>query len=270
MAKRAKKTEETKPAPSKVVREQRPRVVRVQETPEPETAELDDSGISLEDIGQAYAALLNKGDIPYEEPVPTVTTEMTDEAELPPEITEPREAPSVADEACELSPRSILEAILFVGHPANEPLTATQIAGIMRGVTAAEIDEHVRELNAQYVAEQCPYTIISEGTGYRLTLHEDFADLRERFYGRVKEARLSQAVIDTLSLVAYHQPVSQKQIDDLRGKPSGGLLSQLVRRQLVLLERLPENRKEVRYRTTARFLDLFGLSSLEDLPRNQE
>jgi segregation and condensation protein B len=273
MAKKAKQNEPVSPAPAKKVREMRPRVIRVVEETSPELPVIDDSGISLEDIGQAYASLLSKGDVPYEEPAaPTLQPEATtaEEAELPAELTTPREAPEVADEACELTPRSILEAILFVGHPANQPLTSTQIAGIMRGVTATEIDDLVLELNAQYEAEQCPYLIVSEGSGYRLTLHDDFSDLRERFYGRVKEARLSQAAIDTLSLVAYHQPITQKEVDGYRGKPSGGLLSQLVRRQLLQLERNSADRKEVHYRTTDRFLELFGLSSLEDLPRSQE
>ena len=272
MAKRAKKTAEPKNAPV-AERQDRPRLVRMESSSEPTTAEIDDSGISLEEIGQAYAALLNQGDVPYEEPVlamPPAQLEATEEEERLAEFAEPRESPSVADEACELSPKSILEAMLFVGHPLNEPLLPSQVAALMRGVTVAEINELVRELNEQYTAEHCPYTIVAEGAGYRLTLHEDFADLRERFYGRVKEARLSQAAIDTLSLVAYHQPVTQKQIDDLRAKPSGGLLSQLVRRQLILLERSPENRKETLYRTTSRFLDLFGLTSLDDLPRSQD
>jgi segregation and condensation protein B len=64
--------------------------------------------------------------------------------------------------------------------------------------------------------------------------------------------------------------VGVTQIDTLRGKPSGGLLSQLVRRKLVALERPAETPKQVVYRTTSRFLDLFGLDSLDDLPRSPE
>ena len=71
---------------------------------------------------------------------------------------------------CEISPRTILEAMLFVGHPANEPLTAKQVASLMRGVLPREIDELVRELNDAYAAEGTPYRIESDGAGYRLTL----------------------------------------------------------------------------------------------------
>jgi segregation and condensation protein B len=172
--------------------------------------------------------------------------------------------------ACELSPKSILEAMLFVGHPQNEPLTAKQVSSLMRGVLPEEIDELVRELNEQYDSECTPYRVASEGAGYRLVLRDEFSALREQFYGRVKEAKLSQSVIDTLAIVAYHQPVGLKEVDQLRGKPSGGILSQLVRRQLVKIERSPDKPRDIKYRTTSRFLDLFSLDSLEDLPRSQE
>lgn len=274
MAKKGKKQSPPPESAIKPERAPRVRVVRMEESPEVETPSVDDSGLSLEDLGQAYAALLNRGAIPYEEaaeeePVAVVdeaSIESTDEEIVP---FEPPPSPA-SDLSCELSPKSILEAMLFVGHPQNEPLTAKQVASLMRGVLPEEIDELVRELNEQYAAEQCPYCITSEGPGYRLSLREEFNSLREQFYGRVKEAKLSQAAVDTLAVVAYHQPVSQKQVDDFRGKPSGSILGQLVRRQLIKIERPPEKPKEMLYRTTPRFLDLFGLESLDDLPRGQD
>jgi segregation and condensation protein B len=267
MARRPKKNA-TDPA-IKPGREPRVRVLRMDEPAEPELP-LDDSGLSLEDLGQAYAALLNRGGVPYEE---RQEHEIQPAADLPAEIEAALESeplPPVSDAACELSPQSILEAMLFVGHPQNEPLTARQVSSLMRGVLPEEIDELVRELNDQYETESAPYRVASEGAGYRLVLRDEFSTLREQFYGRVKEAKLSQSVIDTLAIVAYHQPVGLKEIDQLRGKPSGGILSQLVRRQLVKVERSPDKPRDIRYRTTSRFLDLFSLESLEDLPHSQE
>lgn len=276
MAKKAKKAVTEKEAPAKPERQPRVRVVRTEEPP-PEAPPVDDSGLSLEDLGQAYAALLNRGSVPYEEPVPEVATPIVeDEAKSQasedvdgfepsvPEVSAPDDA------LCELSPKTILEAMLFVGHPDNEPLTAKQVASLMRGVRTDEIDELVRELNQQYEAERTPYSIVSDGAGYQMTLRDEFISLRENFYGKVKEARLTQPAIDTLAIVAYNQPVTQKTIDELRGKPSGSLLGQLTRRQLIQIERPPESPKEVLYRTTSRFLDLFSLDSLDDLPRAQE
>lgn len=270
MARRAKQTSDPAIKPD---RQTRVRVLRMEEPeqePPLEDSAVDDSGLSLEDLGQAYAALLNRGGVPYEEPAEASPAEeelVEDHLEA---SLESEPLPPVSDAACELSPKSILEAMLFVGHPQNEPLTARQVSSLMRGVLPEEIDELVGELNDEYDAEGCPYRIASVGAGYRLMLRDEFSTLREQFYGRVREAKLSQPVIDTLALVAYHQPIGQKEIDQLRGKPSGGILGQLVRRQLVRIERDPETPRIARYCTTARFLDLFGLDSLEDLPRSQE
>jgi segregation and condensation protein B len=246
------------------------RVLRVEDEPS-SPMPVDDAGLSLEDLGQAYAAALNRGSVPYEdEPPPTPETAQNQaDADAPTLIDEPLPPPA-SDADCDLSPQSILEAMLFVGHPLGEPLSAKQVSSLMRGVLPEEIDDLVRDLNEQYATEGCPYRVVSSGPGYRLELRDEFASLREHFYGRVREAKLSQAAIDTLAIVAYHQPVGLKEIDQLRGKPSGNILGQLVRRQLVKLERNPEKPRESQYSTTARFLDLFGIDSLDDLPRSTD
>jgi segregation and condensation protein B len=238
-----------------------------------ELHEPDDQGLSLEELGQTYAALMQQGADPYQdlrtapesgEPFPAAPDAPLLE-DIPPQVL------AGSDElACEITPKSILEAILFVGHPADEPLTSQRIASLMRGVRASEIDDLVRELNEQYDSEGNPYRIASIGAGYRLLLRDEFAPLRDKFYGRVREARLSQSAIDVLAIVAYHQPVTQEEIDRLRGKPSGGLLSQLLRRDLLSVEKPPDRKTKPKYSTTGRFLDLFSLDSLADLPRSQE
>jgi len=147
----------------------------------------DDQGISLDQLSQAYAQLLGKGDDPYEppaEPREVEVVEVIAQAEATPQ-----------DDACELCPRSIVEAILFVGHPKNEPMTAQQIAALMRGVPDREIDELISELNQSYLAHGHPYHVASVDTGYRLELREEFWSMRNVFYGRVREARLSQAAV---------------------------------------------------------------------------
>jgi segregation and condensation protein B len=242
-----------------------------------------DEGLSLDELSQAYAQILSRGAEPYEPAAPESGSDDRPESESQPcEPADERIGASAAatvlpapdreaaDEGCELSPRTILEAMLFVGHPQNLPLTSREVAALMRGVRPAEIDELVRELNAAYDAEGCPYTIVSEGAGYRLCLREQFAALRDRFYGRTREARLSQAAIDTLAIVAYNQPVTRDEIDRLRGKPSGGILAQLIRRELLRIERPEQRPRKPRYFTTERFLDVFGLDALGDLPQSHD
>ncbi len=249
-----------------------------------------DAGISLEELGQTYAALLSKGADPYPEEgeeTPTEDSELADAlANVSPDegFEGQRETAGAAtdglgkaslrrvvdgddDQGCEITPRSILEAILFVGHPLSEPLSGQQIAGLMRGVTTDEVDELVRELNETYTTEAAPYRIHSHGAGYLLELREEFAPLRDKFYGRIKEVRLTQWAIDVLAIVAYNQPITLQEIDRIRGRPSGGILSQLVRREILAYERAEVKGAKPTYRTAERFLDLYGLESLDDLPQ---
>ena len=167
-------------------------------------------------------------------------------------------------------PRSILEAMLFVGHPENEPLTSREVASLIRGVSPAEVDELVRELNTDYDAHDAPYTIIGTGAGYRLVLRDEYDRVRHKFHGRIREARLSRGAIEVLSIVAYNQPVTADTVNRLRGAPSGGFLTQLVRRQILRMERPKEEPRRPLYSTTARFLRIFGLSSLDELPQSAQ
>ena len=174
------------------------------------------------------------------------------------------------EDSCALSPKTILEAMLFVGNFENEPLSAPRAAELMRGVDSCEIPALIKELNQRYGANGCPYSIVSEGAGYRMGLRREFHPVRNKFYGRVREARLSQAAKEVLAIVAYRQPLTSEQMTTLRGTPSGHLLTQLVRRRLLRVERPPGKGRTVLYRTTDRFLELFNLENLDDLPQSEE
>ena len=83
-------------------------------------------------------------------------------------------------------------------------------------------------------------------------------------------ASTPSAAVEVLSLVAYNQPITSEKISALRGHPSGAIVSQLVRRQLLQMKRPKESPRTPVYHTTPRFLRLFGLEDLEDLPQAQE
>lgn len=174
------------------------------------------------------------------------------------------------DDACPISPRTILEAMLFVGNRDNRPLPPGRAAELMRDVTPDEIPAMVDDLNQRYAALKAPYRIVGQDDGYRMTLCDELHSLRSRFYGRVREARLSQAAIDVLALVAYQQPVTGETIARARGKPSNHVLAQLVRRGLLRVERREPKRRTPHYCTTDRFLQLFNLESLDDLPHGED
>jgi segregation and condensation protein B len=230
--------------------------------------EINDAGVSIEELGQAFAEMMHAGSDPYQP-----ASEPEEGAEPPPAVARevaPQEDEPSSNHACEVSPRTIFEAMLFVGHPQNEPLTAATVASMMRGVLPEEVDELVIELNEEYAQDGAAYRIASIDAGYQLQLLPQFAPLHDKLLGRVREAKLSQAAIDILAVVAYQQPITRAEIDKLRGKPAGAMLGQLVRRDLLRIERPDTKPREPRYFTTERFLNLFGMTTLDDLPRSQE
>ena len=218
-----------------------------------------DDGISLEEPNPHLAETIDGGQDPYEhEP----------DEHHPWLDFDPAQAAQVRTNY-EVTPHRILEAMLFVGSPDGDALDPKRVASLMRGVRADEIEEFVQDLNNEYQKDRAPYRIVSEAGGYRMVLQEEFSAVRNRFYGEIKEAALPQPAVDVLSLVAYKQPLTKEQVNELRGKPSGSLLSQLVRRQLLCIERTDEKPRRTLYRTTERFLKLFGIDSLDDLPSAQ-
>jgi segregation and condensation protein B len=223
--------------------------------PDPSSDDAAPAPLSVDQLTQAFAQLMGKtGSDAATESQPT-------ESEPPLTAEDGDPAPT---------PAAVVEAILFVGHPQNEPLSSRLIAGYLRGISPGEVDDLIEQLNDGYRKQLTPYQIVSEGAGYRMALRPEFNRLRDRFFGRVKLARLSQAAIDLLAIVAYQQPIPRSAIDRLRGKPCGAVLNQLVRRELLRVERTSEKPARTLYWTTDRFLDLFGLDSLDDLPRHED
>lgn len=205
---------------------------------------------SSEDLGRSYGALLDR-----------------QSWDMDP-IDSPPDAPDSGAADTPPPPARIVEALLFVG---GAPLTAERAAEVVRGLTPEQFADAVAELNQAYRRQGRPYAIQPQGKGHVLTLRPRYRDVLERLYGTGREARLSGAAVDVLALVAYRQPVTKQEVDSVRGAESGALLRQLVRRGLVaVVQRAEAARKEVAYGTTPRFLELFGLGSLDDLPRTQD
>ena len=222
----------------------------------------DSDSISLDELAQAFAKVM--------QPPAAVAAADADEAQPPPPDEPEPDAEETTEDAGPVTPLGILEAMLFVGDRGNSSLTAARAAELMRGVEPGEIAALVRELNRRYEKNECPYYVAEEPGGYRLALRKQYYPLRERFFGRIRRARLSQAAIDILAVVAYQQPLTREQIGAVRGRPSGHLLSQLVHRGLLRIERPPGKRPTAQYHTTDRFLKLFGLATLADLPQSEE
>ncbi len=225
----------------------------------PSTA-TSESPLSLSRLRDAFASMLG---------TPNEQKPLATGSQLSPKV-ENGTIGETALRRCEINSRTVVEAMLFVGRPDNGPLSARELAAVMRGVSPGEIEAAVRELNSTYDADGTPYWIEQTGGGYRLLLRDEFQRMRDKLYGRVKEARLSPAVLEVLSVLAYNQPATADQLSELRGAPSGAALSTLVRRRLAKLERTGKAGSSPQYSTTERFLKLFGLENLEALPRAEE
>jgi segregation and condensation protein B len=160
----------------------------------------------------------------------------------------------------------IVEALLFVG---GAPLSAAAACEAVRGLTPEQFAQAVASLNRAYREQGRPYRIQPGAQGHELVLRPGFRWVSERMYGSIREARLTQPQVETLALVAYRQPVTRQEVDSARGADSLSLLRQLVRLGLIAVQR-GGSEGEVHYGTTARFLSLYGLRGLDDLPRTQD
>ncbi len=161
----------------------------------------------------------------------------------------------------------ILEALLFVG---GAPLTEERAVEAVRGLRPEQFMKAIDEMNRTYRAQGRPYRIQAREHGYELALLPRYRVVTEKMHGTAREARLSPQALDVLSLVAYRQPLTRAEIESMRGAECAALLRQLVRLGLVSVQRREADQREVTYGTTSRFLKIFQLRSLEDLPRTQD
>lgn len=168
----------------------------------------------------------------------------------------------------QFTPRQIIEALLFVG---GEKFSAKRIASLLgQHCTEESVRNWIEEITARYEAQGRPYEIVLGEDGYQLSLREPFQAQRHLLYGLgPREVKLSQEVLEVLAFIAYQQPVTQAEVEEIDRPNVLASLRQLVRRELVVLERA-EGEETPRYRTTPRFLQLFGLKQLADLPRSRD
>jgi segregation and condensation protein B len=228
---------------------------------EPEADE--EFGLSLEELGQTYAQMLGSGAVPYQQESEPTEAAGDDKAMA----FDPLAEELVENDQCPVTPLSILEALLFVGRPDSGAIDADTVAGMMRGVRSAEIEQLVAELNELYAADGHVMRIVASGEGYHMQLAEQYANVADRFYGRVREIKLTQAAIDCLAIVAYRPGITREEIDLQRGQPCGSIINQLVRRQLLEMKREGTKKSRVtRYYPTERMLKLAGMESLDELP----
>jgi len=189
------------------------------------------------------------------------------EAPLEPEA--PFEHAAAEPARLELPPGATLagavEAILFVS---NEPMSVSDLMGVLRGASRADVNAAIRELRGKYAAHACGVDLAEVAGGVRLMTRTEYAPWVERLERVRREERMSKAQLEVLAVIAYRQPLLRSEVDSVRGADSGGALKGLIDKGLVkVVGRADALGRPLLYGTTDRFLERFGLKSLKDLPR---
>ena len=158
--------------------------------------------------------------------------------------------------------RPALEAIMMVS---DEPLDKVRLASVV-GHPVSEVEAALEALAAEYAEQGRGFELRSVAGGWRFYSRPDLADVVESFVLEGQQARLTQAALETLSVVAYKQPVSRARVSAIRGVNVDGVMRTLLTRGLVEEAGQDEQSGANLYRTTSYFLERIGITSLDDLP----
>ncbi len=161
------------------------------------------------------------------------------------------------------SPKGALEALLLVS---SDPVSASALAQAL-GIAPGEAASLLAELKVEYEEANRGFQLREVAGGWRLFTHPAYHDQVEAFVLSWDTQKLSQAALETLAVIAYHQPVTRETVKGIRGVNSDGVISSLVDKGLVReMGRDPQRGQAILYGTTSAFLEKFGLRSTKDLP----
>ena len=160
-----------------------------------------------------------------------------------------------------------LEAVLLVVDSAVSTRRLAQLAML---ASPSEAGQLVERLNRIYDSGESAFHIERVATGYQLLTRPEFAPWLDRLHNRQLQLKLSTPALETLSIVAYRQPITRADIEAIRGVQSTDILRHLMERDLARIGGEEDSLgRPYLYETTRRFLELFGLTDLDDLPNAQ-
>ena len=168
----------------------------------------------------------------------------------------------------EITTSAVIEAVLF---STDEPIHPKKLAEIVNTGGVKEIRAHIEELNRKYEENHSAFRIENIAGGFQmLTLPQFNAWLKKLIKVR-SESKLSPAALETLAIIAYKQPILRVDIEKIRGVACGEMVRQLTDKGMVkIVGRAEELGRPLLYGTTKRFLEVFGLNSLKDLPSAED
>lgn len=156
-----------------------------------------------------------------------------------------------------------IEAILFA---IGEPVKTAKLAAVL-DVTVGMVKEAVDFLRYEYDNQKRGFMIIDIDDGYQMCTRKDYYMYIQEIVGEQRKQALSNAAMEVLAIIAYKQPVTRTQVENIRGVNSDGAINRLLERGLIdEVGRLDAPGRPILYGTTQVFLRSFGLSTLKDLP----
>ena len=180
--------------------------------------------------------------------------------DVEPDATGSDDVDTLAVAVAELRPA--LEAILMVS---DEPLDKVRLASVV-GHPVTEVEAALQALAAEYAEQGRGFDLRPVAGGWRFYSRPEYAGVVESFVLEGQQARLTQAALETLSVVAYKQPVSRARVSAIRGVNVDGVMRTLLSRGLVEEAGQDEQSGANLYRTTSYFLERIGITSLDELP----
>ncbi|HPN66365.1 MAG TPA: SMC-Scp complex subunit ScpB [Candidatus Omnitrophota bacterium] len=161
--------------------------------------------------------------------------------------------------------KKIIEALLFTSE---KPITIEQMKEVLEEVEAKDIKAALAELQTEYETLGRSFKVYEVAGGYQMVTAPEFADYLKKFYRVKSKDKLTKPALETLAIVAYRQPITKADIEDIRGVNVDGVIKTLADRQLIKITgRKDAPGRPILYGTTKEFLDRFGLSSLNELPK---
>ena len=159
--------------------------------------------------------------------------------------------------------KAILEALIFVSE---SPLTLDRMKEVLGGVNKRELQRLLAEMMEDYRRSERGITLEEVAEGFQFRTRAEFGDWVRKLK-KVKTTALSQPSLETLAIIAYRQPVVRMDIEKIRGVDSGGVLRTLLEKKLVkIIGKKDVPGKPIVYGTSKRFLEVFGLKDLSELP----
>ncbi len=159
--------------------------------------------------------------------------------------------------------KSIVEALLFV---AGEPLSLRDLA-INMDITPKQLEELLDEMIYDYENEERGIKLISINGAYQFVTKPEHSDYIQKLLKKNKRQSLSQASLESLAIVAYKQPITRIDIDEIRGVKSDSAIQKLIEKDLIKeVGRLEVPGRPIIYGTTEEFLRQFNLGDLKELP----